>query len=494
VVVVAYTEIEQITEERVEDLVQITTVIPAAFDRREIRAYIAQDDGTYRLAGPAMELPSTVLHLEAGPPGVGIVALTDDGLARLALDGPALSLQPLLHDPPVLARTRSFYASLELVHDLNGDGIPDVMIPTGTGIAVYLGTETGLSAEPSDRIDLAAALPQFGDAVRTWYPLPEARDINGDGIADLVFSGGLGSRGSAPIDAMLGSPDGSFRPLREEAGDCHDRRSDVRVVVSEPDLYPWPENLVALLDLDGSGRAEAVFGIERSRGDSMRKEMKDAKRPIQDYSFHRLGEDLNIGSDPYFEMEVVGHTMDAEDMEEDFPFWIQQFDDLDGDGRQDLITVTLDFSIFQVMRILVTKSISVGIDFHVYHQKPDGSFREVEGLDLSEKLKFDLNNLELGRFAQFGGDFDGDGRRDFVHLGRGRVLTIHTGQPGCRYPKKPDLSIELDAEPASLDLVRIEDLDGDGRSDVRVTRPIETDDPDVTAPVRVDLYLSGDGS
>ena len=56
--------------------------------------------------------------------------------------------------------------------------------------------------------------------------------------------------------------------------------------------------------------------------------MKDAKRPIQDYSFHRLGEDLNVESGPYFEMEVIGHTMDAEDIDEDFPFWIQQFEDL----------------------------------------------------------------------------------------------------------------------------------------------------------------------
>ena len=32
------------------------------------------------------------------------------------------------------------------------------------------------------------------------------------------------------------------------------------------------------------------------------------------------------------------------------------------------------------------------------------------------------------------------------------------------------------------------------RSDLRITRPIPIDDTDVTAPVRLDLYLSGDGS
>ena len=115
-------------------------------------------------------------------------------------------------------------------------------------------------------------------------------------------------------------------------------------------------------------------------------------------------------------------------------------------------------------------------------------------LDLSEKLKIDLNNLKVARFAQFAGDFDGDGRQDFVHLGRGKTVTVHAGQAGCRYPERPDLSIELDAEPVSLDLVRIEDLDADGRSDLRITRPIPFDDPDITAPVRLDLYLSGGAS
>jgi len=496
VVVVAYTEIEQISEERVEDLVQITTVIPAAFDRREIWAYLGTDDGGFEPAGAPAEMPTSVLHLEPGPEGLGIVALTDDGLSRLRFDpnadGPVLTFEPVIEDPPILARTRSFYTSLSLVHDLNGDGIEDLLLPSRDGLTVYPGTPTGLSAEPSDRIELSSRSPSVGRALQIRYPRPEVRDVNGDGVGDLLFAAGLGPGGSDHVEIMLGSREGVFRPLREEAGDCHDRRTDVRIAVDEPDAYPWPRDLVTVRDLDGDGRAEAVFGVEKSRGDSMRKELKDAKRPIQDYAFHRMNEDLDIAADPYFEMEIVGHTLDAGDVEEaDFPFWIQQFQDLDGDGREDLVTLTLDFSIFQVLRILVTKRISVGVDFHVYCQNDEGRFREVSGLDLSEKLKFDLNNLKLGRFAQFAGDFDGDGRNDFVHLGRGKSVTIHTGQPGCRYPKKPDLSVVLEEEPASLDLVRIEDLDGDGRSDIRVTRPLSADDPDETAPVRLDLYLSG---
>jgi polar amino acid transport system permease protein len=36
--------------------------------------------------------------------------------------------------------------------------------------------------------------------------------------------------------------------------------------------------------------------------------------------------------------------------------------------------------------------------------------------------------VKLVEFAQFAGDFDGDGRTDFVHLGGGRKVSIHRGQ------------------------------------------------------------------
>ena len=41
IAVVAYSEIEQIGEDRIEDLIQISRVIPTLFDRREARAYLA---------------------------------------------------------------------------------------------------------------------------------------------------------------------------------------------------------------------------------------------------------------------------------------------------------------------------------------------------------------------------------------------------------------------------------------------------------------------
>jgi hypothetical protein len=322
------------------------------------------------------------------------------------------------------------------------------------------------------------------------------RDLDGDGLPDLVFTG-TGSPFGGSLAVYLGSGGGHFRPLRDAALDCRDRRTGLRFAGADPTPITEQE-VVALRDVDGDGRAEAVLAAEQPRGDSFRKELKDAKQPIHEYRFHDLRDDRLVEPAPYYSTRVVGHSMDGSfDMDDEGGaergslFRFEQFLDLDADGREDLVTVTLDFSVFQVLKILVTKRVGVGLDFHVYAQQTDGSFVEVPDLDLSEKLTLDLNDLKVGRFGQFAGDFDGDGRRDFVHLGRGKALTIHRGQPGCRYPKNADLTIELDEEPPSLELVHIEDLDGDGRSDIRIVRPLASTDPDETAPVRLDLYLSG---
>jgi hypothetical protein len=200
-----------------------------------------------------------------------------------------------------------------------------------------------------------------------------------------------------------------------------------------------------------------------------------------------LQEDFTVAADPYGEFEAIGHSFSG-----DLPTaFFHQFQDLDGDKRKDLVTVTLDFSILGALKAAVTKRMKIGLEFHVWRQEDDGTFERVEGLDLTEKLKVNLKKMSFGSLAQFAGDFDGDGSVDFVHFGQGKRITIHRGQPGCRYPDAPDLVIELEREPEDLGLIRVQDFDRDGRADVSITHPLPVERQDESPPVILDLYLSG---
>jgi hypothetical protein len=152
------------------------------------------------------------------------------------------------------------------------------------------------------------------------------------------------------------------------------------------------------------------------------------------------------------------------------------------------------FSMFQALRALTAKKIGVGLEFHVVAQQADGSFRLVPDQKLDEKLNLDPEPAgNLATSASFQGDFDGDGRVDFVHLGRGKTVTIHRGQAGGRYSEKPDLAITLDEEPEDVMLVRVRDFDGDDRSDLAITRTLAPIEAGATAPTRLELNLSGEG-
>ncbi|HEY4572899.1 MAG TPA: hypothetical protein VIJ26_03020, partial [Thermoanaerobaculia bacterium] len=129
---------ESSTMDDVKGLAEVMTIVPAVIDRREVRLYRAKADGGYE-APLSLALPVSVLSLEAGPPGAPVVALTDEGASVLRLDPPgALRLEPWIADPPVMAGTGNFLGDLGLMKDVNGDRLPDLILPAREGLAVYL--------------------------------------------------------------------------------------------------------------------------------------------------------------------------------------------------------------------------------------------------------------------------------------------------------------------------------------------------------------------
>ncbi|HEX3527267.1 MAG TPA: VCBS repeat-containing protein [Thermoanaerobaculia bacterium] len=502
-VVVAVTRWDQISVEEsakmddVQGLVETLTVIPALVERRELRVFLGRPGG-YAPEPLVLALDPSILSIEAGPPGAPLVALTDDGLSALKLQAGVLSWVPLLTERSVLSGTGAFVPNLGLVHDLDGDGRADILIPTREGATIYLSGPDGLRREPASRVrfPLDDLQPAAGERLSRLYPLPEVADVDGDKLPDLILRNprhglrgfrvlrNLGGGKFAEAVAPLGPA-----PLPGTLGISPPRKPGT----------PAPPVPVWFGDLDGDGRAEYVTQQQQAlpEGAGLRKEMAAAKRPHFVIRLHHARPDLSMDPTPYRELQVEGYAFDddgggggegdGDDHGFRFPGGLQ---DLNGDGRLDLVALTADFSLFQALKVLTVQRLSVELDFHVWCQTADGNFTAVRGLDLSGTLNLDLRNVRPGQLSQFSGDFDGDGRPDFLQLGRGKEATVHRGRADCSFPTKPDFAIPLKEPPLDLNLVQVRDFDGDHKADLLIIQP-QAGEPGVTAPVRLDLYLSG---
>lgn len=502
-VMVAYTEWDQLAIEEstemdgVEGLMEVMTIVPALTDRRELHLFLGNGDGSYRAAGQRA-LEASVLALEEGPAAAPVLALRDDGLAALRWQPDAeadrrLVFEALDDTPPVFAGSQTFLPRLGLSHDLDGDGQLDFLLPADDGLAVFLTPNQGPPAATGQHLLAPNDRRRAGSRPLRRYPLPRIEDTDGDGHPDLIFVEDEDEDELAFHVLRGGQAEGDFfapaeGPHSLELSCPEDLPADQGCLESDRELAYYG-------DLDGDGRAEYVTQLEiPPPGDGMRQELKNAKRPPFRYQLFHSRADGGPEATPYYTFDALGYSFnssgdDAEGLS--IPGGLQ---DLDGDGRKDLITLTLDFSVFQVMRLMTTRSLSIGLDFHIYCQQDDGSFQGVPDLDLSGKFKLDLDDIRLRQLSFFDGDFDGDGKADFVQMGRGRSVSIHRGQDGCGYAAQPDLTLKLDEEPRNVALVRIEDFDADGLSDLLIVQPNRIDEPGVTPPVRLDLYLSGRGA
>ncbi|HET9228718.1 MAG TPA: VCBS repeat-containing protein, partial [Thermoanaerobaculia bacterium] len=475
---------ESVQMDDIEGLVEVLTVIPSLVDRREVRVFLGRPGGGFDPAARSLAMETSVLSLEAGPPGAPVVALTDTGLSALRLRDGNLSFEPLIEERPVLSGTGNFLPNLGLVKDLDGNGSADVLLPTAEGASVYLSGPEGLRQSSRLRFPLDGLQGRARRNLSRFHPLPEVRDVTGDKLPDLVLRHASGEWNGFRVLRNQGG--GRFSEAVPPVGEFQEDRPDGPVITF-------------FGDLDGDGRAEYVTQEEKGPGEDagMRKEMEHAKRPKFLFRIHRSRQDLGMEPKPFQQFEAQGYAFDTggggESGEGEVRIDMAMpggFQDLNGDGRMDLIALTLDFSMLQAVKVLTVKRISIGIDFHVHCQGAGAKLTPVPGMDLSGKFNLNLNNLQIGQISQFAGDFDGDGRADFTQVGRGKTVTIHRGRADCSYPAQPDLALQLREAPRDLALVQVRDLDGDELSDLLVIQPQKIKEANVTPPVRLDLYLS----
>ncbi len=366
VVVTAYTEWGSIVTEEsvemddVEGLVEMMTIVPSVADRRQIVAFLGLVDGGFETLGEPQDLPSSVLSVFAGLPGNPILALTDDGIEQLALNGSGkITYRSILERRPLLSGSGILMSGLVPIEDIDGDGRGELFFPGRTTWDVFRWGRDGIADEPVARIAFEDR-PPVGEegrgpasrgGTRRVVPLPTVADLDGDGNADVLLRGDDRvwhrfevSRGG--LDPPFSSTE-SFEPERDR-------------------LPGFRGDIVHFGDLDGDGVGEYVLEEELNDEDAgWRRELKEAKVPQYRYFIHGANRDFSMSAEPRVSFLTEGYGFGGGD-DFEMPFGLK---DLDADGRLDLVSVTLDFSLWQAVRIMTTQSLSIGLDFHVWCQQ-----------------------------------------------------------------------------------------------------------------------------
>ena len=105
------------------------------------------------------------------------------GIHAGSAEGPSVTPSVLLTDPMAAA---SFGFSVSSAGDVNGDGLPDVIVGAGLGDSahVFLNSPAGILPEPVQSWQLPGAW--FG------FSVASAGDVNGDGYGDVIVGSMLG--------------------------------------------------------------------------------------------------------------------------------------------------------------------------------------------------------------------------------------------------------------------------------------------------------------
>jgi hypothetical protein len=366
-----------------------------------------------------------------------LVFLTEEGVFQKtwSRDSGFVGWVPLVRCQSVFPHAdQAKIAFWRIIQDLNGDGIPDMLIPRSEWVDVYSRDEAG-------KFGLGRRLrvvPEYvlseGKELSCSIRMPKLviRDVNGDGNQDLffvyrnfldVFIQNPADRPDVP--SALIPADLRFRfGSRDTAGNTDN---------------PTPSAL-EVEDVNGDGRADVI-------------EVRGSRDLL--IHFNRWGR-----FDP-----VPDCVLSAGGIS--FGYTIRDFNH---DGISDLAFVELSTGIKSLTQFLFSQKYRRILK--CYFSRPDSVFAKKPDFQLSFKHKFQLND-PLGKkaFLSFEGDFNGDGLNDMVAGTVLDALQVYPALPGGVFAKKPAATIPVSAS----DSYRIVDVNGDGVSDVFFWYPDRAD-------------------
>jgi hypothetical protein len=299
------------------------------------------------------------------------------------------------------------------VADLNHDRIPDLVVANADAstVTVLLGNGKG----------------QFHEATGSPFPaghLPNdiaVADMNGDRNSDLVIA----NHQSPFVTILLGDGNGGFHPAPGSPVDVHSHPHPHGVVVADFNGDGHPD---VVTDSWGTNQIELLLGDGRGCLQTPGKYFATGRRPYErlrsaDFNGDGIPDIVTTNLDDGTVTVLLGDGNSGFRNAPGSPFaagakpWQVAIDDVDGDGRADLLIIPYERDLAEPSQNAVT----------VLLGGRDGGFKPMQGSPLPLQGCHGPNSVTAG-------DLYGDGHQDIaVSCAQSRNLLIFAGDAGGHF-------------------------------------------------------------
>ena len=335
-----------------------------------------------------------------------------------------------------------YLASRNFAFDVNGDQLDDIVVADFRQIHLYFQTANdfihqSLAVAPKMRLD-------EGSANYTETPL-YFTDIDYDSKPDLITvkDGGLdffpqngngtfkSEKNNLPLNIDIKAL--NWWEIRESDGDSPDQNTLSYRTLSE------------IKDLNNDQIADLVVRFSQSSG------VLDRQNNYEIYLGQMVDGNISYPKEPSSILVAEGTSIGVKIL------------DLDDDKRMEIVLISLDIGVSQIIGALLSGSIDQ--DVYIYKMNEDDKYNDKPEVSKEVELSFSLSSGKSGQPVVQLADFDGDGFKDLMFSDGSKALKVYQGTSNQKLFERRSDKHKV-ALPKDGEYVETQDLNDDGKQDV----------------------------